>query len=891
MPQNRPAIPADVERQVLIDAGHRCVVCGCELPLERAHIIAWSQSKDHSAANLLCLCANCHGRADTEGWGAATLREYKQRPWVIRARSEEGAFHNALSPLHQLPPPPADFTGRTAVLAELRAAAATGGVTISGLRGMGGIGKTALALKLAHELAHQYPDAQLYLDLQGVSTQPVTPAQAMAHVIRAFHPDTRLPESEAESGALYRSALHGQRALLLMDNAAGAEQIRPLIPPEGCLLLVTSRFFFHLPGLQVHDLDEMPPEEARALLLRIAPRIGDQAARLAGICAGVPLALRQAAGTLAERPDLTPATYAERLASGKARLGLIEASLSLSYDLLPEETACHFRTLAVFPATFDAPATAAVWALELEPAEATLGDLVRRSLVDGDDGRYRLHDLARVFADSRCSDEERTQAHRRHASHYRAVLAEANALYLRGGPDLLRGLRLFDLEWTNVRAGQAWAADHIAGDQAAAELTWKYPDAGKYYLDLRLHPTQRIGWLDIALTAARQLGNRSWEGYALGNLGLAYADLGETRRAIELYEQALAIVREIGDRHGEGQTLCNLGNAYADLGETRRAIEYHEQDLTIAREIGDRRGEGQTLCNLGNAYAALGETRRAIEYHEQDLTIAREIGDRRGEGQTLGNLGNAYAALGETRRAIEYNEQSLAITREIGDRRGEGLTLGSLGLAYADLGENRRAIEYHEQSFAIANEIGDRRGEGNATGELGSAYWRLGETRRAIELYEQQLAITREIGDRRGEGNATGNLGIAYWRLGETRRAIERYEQQLAITREIGDRRGEGNATGNLGIAYADLGETRRAIELYEQYLAMTREIGDRIGEGSAGWNLGLVLEKMGEIGRATEMMQVRVDYLREIGHPDAETVAAYVEGLRARLALESGEA
>jgi len=693
MPQNRPAIPADVERQVLIDAGHRCAVCGCELPLERAHIIAWSQSKDHSAANLLCLCANCHGRADTEGWGAATLREYKQRPWVIRARSEEGAFPNPLSALHQLPPPPADFTGRTAVLAELRAAAATGGVTISGLRGMGGIGKTALALKLAHELAPLYPDAQLYLDLQGVSAQPVTPAQAMAHVIRAFHPDTRLPEREAETGALYRSTLHGRHALLLMDNAAGADQIRPLIPPEGCLLLVTSRFFFHLPGLQVHDLDEMQPEEARALLLRIAPRIGDQAARLAAICAGVPLALRQAAGTLAERPDLTPSVYAERLASGKARLGLIDASLSLSYDLLPEEAAYRFRTLAIFPATFDAPAAAAVWALELEPAEAALGDLVRRSLVDGDDGRYRLHDLARVFADSRCGAEERTEAQRRHAMHYRTVLAGADDLYLRGGPDLLRGLRLFDLEWTNVRAGQAWAADHVAGDQAAAELSFWYPHAGAYCFNLRLRPTERIGWLGIALSAARQLGNRSWEGNALGNLGLDYADLGETRRAIEYHEQHLAIAREIGDRRGEGNATGNLGLSYAALGETRRAIEFYEQQLGITREIGDRRGEGISMGNLGLAYAALGQTRRANELYEQHLAIAREIGDRRGEGNATGCLGNAYADLGETRRAIELYEQYLAITREIGDRLGEGIACWNLGLALEKLGEIGRAAE------------------------------------------------------------------------------------------------------------------------------------------------------------------------------------------------------
>ena len=665
MPQNRPRIPADVERQVLIEAGHRCAVCGAELPLERAHIIAWSRSKDHSAANLLCLCANCHGRADTENWGEETLRQYKQRPWVIRARIE-AAQNVAFSPLHQLPPPPADFTGREADLAELRAAVETGGVTISGVRGMGGIGKTALALKLSQDLTPRYPDAQIYLDLQGVSAQPVTPAQAMAHVIRAFHPDIRLPNSEAETVALYRSALHGRRALLLMDNAAGVDQVRPLIPPESCLLLVTSRFFFHLPGFQVKDLDEMPLEEARALLLRITPRIGNQADRIARICAGLPFALRQAAGALAERPDLSPASYAGRLESGKAQLGLIEASLSLSYNFLPGELTRRWRTLSVFPVDFDAPAAAAVWGLEQEPADAALGDLVRRSLIEGEDGRYRLHDLARVFAASRCEEEERAEAQRLHAVHYREVLRKSNRLYKTGGQALLSGLRLVDLEWANIRAGQAWVADHAASDPQWSELAFWYPHAGIYCLVLRLRPSEWIGWLETALKAARQLSNRSWEGAATGNLGLAYADLGKPHRAIEFHEQRLAIAREMGDRHGEENATGNLGNAYADLGETRRAIEFHEQSLAIAREFGNRRGEGDSMGSLGIAYADLGETRRATELFEQQLAIAKEIGDRRGEANACWNLGLALEKMGETSRATDVMQVSVDYEREIG---------------------------------------------------------------------------------------------------------------------------------------------------------------------------------------------------------------------------------
>src|SRR6185436_10645329 len=158
------------------------------------------------------------------------------------------------------------------------------------------------------------------------------------------------------------------------------------------------------------------------------------------------------------------------------------------------------------------PAAATVWGLEPEPADAALGELVRRSLVDGDEGRYRLHDLARVFADSRCREEERTGAQRRHAEHYRGVLAQADNLYFEGGPALLRGLRLVALEWANIRVGQAWAAGQAAGDQASAELAWWYPHAGIDCLLLRLRPMELIGWLEPALQAARQLGRRDWEG-------------------------------------------------------------------------------------------------------------------------------------------------------------------------------------------------------------------------------------------------------------------------------------------------------------------------------------------------------------------------------------------
>ncbi|HEX9941112.1 MAG TPA: tetratricopeptide repeat protein [Thermoanaerobaculia bacterium] len=380
----------------------------------------------------------------------------------------------------------------------------------------------------------------------------------------------------------------------------------------------------------------------------------------------------------------------------------------MSYELLAEDRQRLWCLLSVFPGTFDASAAAAIWELEIDPARDALGDLVRCSLVEWEEKeeRYRLHDLARQFADRRLEVGEREAAQRRHAEYFLELLGAVDDLYLEGGESVRVAVRLLDTEWGNIQAGQAWAAGRFQQDDTAARICDDYPNAGTFLLGLRRHPQEQIRWREQALAAARQLKNRTREGYHLGNLGIAYGVLGEFRRAIEFFEQDLAIAREIGDQRGEGQTLSNLGLAYADLGETQRATEFYEQALAIACKSGDRQGESNALGNLGIAYADLGEPRRAIEFYEQDLAIAREIGDRRGEGQTLGNLGLAYAALGETRHAIELYEQQFAITREIGDRRGEANANWNLGIAIEKTGDLARAAELMQVLVDYLREIG-----------------------------------------------------------------------------------------------------------------------------------------------------------------------------------------
>jgi len=298
-----------------------------------------------------------------------------------------------------------------------------------------------------------------------------------------------------------------------------------------------------------------------------------------------------------------------------------------------------------------------------EEAGEWLDNLVRLNLLEYDGQRFDWHDLLREYAAGKAEAAQIQAARDAHASYYAAVAQQSKALYQQGHGGIAQGLALFDREREQLEAAFAW----LQTRREQAHTLLKLVGDGAYTGDLRFHPRQSIHWLEAQAQAARQLGNRQAEGAALGNLGRAYADLGETRKVIDHSEQCLAIAREIGDRRGEGNALNNLGNAYAHLGETRKAIDHHEQDLAIAREIGDRRGEGSTLGNLGIAYAHLGETRKAIDYFEQRLIIAREIGDRRGEGNALWNAALAYEVLGERDLALSHADLALAIYEAIED--------------------------------------------------------------------------------------------------------------------------------------------------------------------------------------------------------------------------------
>ena len=436
---------------------------------------------------------------------------------------------------NQIPRPPDDFKGREDEIREILSNFDKG-ATITGLRGMAGVGKTALALILAERLKDRFPDGNLILNLKGTTKSPLSAAEAMALVIHSYYPTDPLPENENELHGLYYSVLAGKHALLLLDNAADKEQVEPLLPPSNCAVLITSRNKFTLPGLKERDLDVLPPAEARELLLEIAPRIGSRADSLADLCGYLPLALRNAASVLAERKDVDVKDYELSLNDKKARLGLIEASFSLSYDLLRPIRKKHWCRLSVFPEDFDLNGGMAVLKMVRDASSEALSDLVKWNLiilippVDSEEERYRMHDLARLFAESRMGSLERDDAKQRYTKHYLKVLSDADTLYEKGGKYILSGLMLFDREWANIKEGQAWAKVMMrditerkvkSNLMFALKMANSYPNDGANVLALRLHPQEEIRWLETALTAARLMKAPHFEGGHLGNLGMA----------------------------------------------------------------------------------------------------------------------------------------------------------------------------------------------------------------------------------------------------------------------------------------------------------------------------------------------------------------------------------
>jgi tetratricopeptide (TPR) repeat protein len=724
----------------------------------------------------------------------------------------------------ELPPRLAGFTGRTAELDRLRLALGSNrrdgrAVVISAIAGMAGVGKTQLAIHAGHLLAREKPfDRVLFVNLRGFHPDPAQPPADPAAVLDGFLrllgvPGQQIPHDLAARTAAYRARLAGTRTLIVLDNAADTDQIRPLLPDTpSCPVLVTSRRSLTDLHPATHlTVDVFSQAEAQAFLARAVaggpvgpdPHAPDRIARRCGL---LPLALGLIAAHIQATPGWTLTDHADRLDERHHQRHLdtgVKLALDLSYQQLPADRQRLLRLAALHPGQdLDAYAAAALTDTDLPTAKANLDRLRRDHLLQpAAPGRYTLHDLVRGYATSRAGDEdpppERRTALTRLFDYYLATTAIAMdtldpaekhrrpRIPPPGTPapalaDPDTALAWLDTERLTLVAVAAHTATHSWPTHTTRlSATLSRYLAGGYYTDaLIVH-----GHAHHAARVSRDPAGRA---HVLARLGATQMQLGRHERAVEHFQQALTLSRQAGDPSGQARALTGLGVAEARLGRCGAAADYHDQALPLCRQAGDRVGEASALKFLGIVEVRLGRYQRAGDHFQHALTLSQQAGDRAGEAGAMCGLGVVEVRRGRYGPAAEYFHQALTLYRQLGSRTGEGWALEGLGTVHTRLGRPAEATEYHRQALAIFRETGDRDGESWALNSLGEAAHTNRSSTDALTHHTDALTIATDTDDRDQQARAHTGLGHAHHTLGNLARARHHYQHALTRYTDLG---------------------------------------------------------------------------------------------------------
>jgi tetratricopeptide (TPR) repeat protein len=731
-----------------------------------------------------------------------------------------------------LPPSVIDVTGREAEVAAVLELLGVDGlqgakaVIISAVAGKPGVGKTTLAVHVAHRLGGEFPDGQLYVNLQGAQAQPLDPGAVLARFLRALGMDgSSIPDGLEERAERYRMLLADRRVLVVLDNAAGEAQVRPLLSGSpNCGVLVTSRGrLTGLEGARLVDLDVLSPEAAVELLGRVAGpgRVAaepDAAAAIVGYCGRLPLAVRIAGAWLAARPAWTLARLAERLADEHRRLDElaagdleVRASIALSYRALPDRQQRAFRRLGLLEAP-DFPAWVAAAVLDLDPArgEDLVDALVDTQLLEtgGIDQvgqvRYRFHDLLRVYARERAlSDDdpaERTAALMRGFGGWLLLAGQAATVVKAGTLGLAHGGAqrwppgpaiggLVDAEplaWFEAERTSLVAAVHQAASGGLDELAWDLAGCLARFFAVRSYFDDWRRSQEAGLAAARRIGDRTGQAHLLRGLGLLHNEQDRLDAAAACFEQARALFVDVGDRAGEAGALDDLGVLHQLRGHTDLALACLEPALAIFAEAGDSVGVANVRFSLGMVHLDQGNHEQAEACLEAARPVLEAAGDRYTLGQLLRKLAQLHRTRGVLDQAATALDRCLAVDRALGDRLGEALTLQSLGELQRQQDRRDLAQATLEQALAALRELGYPYGEALALRSLGLLHLSGGHPRQALADLGASLGLWQRLGRPRNEAQTLTGLGDAYAAAGERAAAEVAWGEALTIFQELG---------------------------------------------------------------------------------------------------------
>jgi tetratricopeptide (TPR) repeat protein/DNA-binding XRE family transcriptional regulator len=835
---------------------------------------------------------------------------------AARRRAPPGgpAASGATGTMRTLPRDIDSFTGREGEVRKLAGtASARGAAGIYAIDGMAGVGKTALAVHVAHLLRDQFPDRQLFIDLHAHTPgqDPVPPEAALAGLLTAVGLDARyLPDDLDARAGLWRHKLASQRVLLVLDNAASSAQIAPLLPGgEDCLVLVTSRRHLgDLPGPAVPVLlDALPPDQAHEMFVRLAPgaAVGPVAAvqalvRLAGY---LPLAVSLLARVYARHPswtlaDLTAETSASLLTLA-AEKHSVAAAFEVSYRYLPPGQQQFFRRLGLHPgSTIDAYAAAALAGVPLDEAGGQLNALHGEGLLtEVGYHRYGMHDLIRRYAEDLAAADpaaDRDQALGSLMGYYQGAGAIADALMARQPrsmpgpvghtappvavptlPDRAAALSWARAERVNLLACLDYATltgQHARVVALTAAVAALLRQDGPWAYAITQHA--------VAVQTALHLGDRQGHANALDDLGVVLRLTGKYPAAAEAQEEALRIYRDLGDRQGQANALNHLGTLRSLTDDYRPATEALEAALGICRDLGDRQGQADTLNHLGVVLRLTGNFRGAAEAQEEALSIFRDLGNRQGQANALNYLGAVRRRVGDYPGAAEAQQAALSIFRDLGNRQGQANALNYLGAVLQQTGDYPGAAQAHEEALSIYRDLGNLLGEANALAELGSVRRQTGDYRSAADAQQEALSLYRGLGDRLGQANALYELGIVRRLTGDYPAAARMLEASLNICRKLGDRGSEAEALDELGTLRRVRGDLDGARACHRKALDLAREIHSSWDEARALAGLGRCALAVGDTVEAEAGLRQAREIFQRIGAAEAVSMAAELDAL-----------
>jgi tetratricopeptide (TPR) repeat protein/transcriptional regulator with XRE-family HTH domain len=778
---------------------------------ETAVLLAGALGLSGTVAELFVAAARGRGRAQD----------------VMAARRGTALRAFAAAATRGLPRDVASFTGRQADLDRLaeglESLAAGGGVVgICAIGGMAGVGKTTFAVHAAHRLADHFPDGQFYLPLHAHTRgqRPVDPADALSSLLlTAGVPAAAIPPGLEARAARWRDHVADKKILLLLDDAASHEQIRPLLPGTGgsLVLLTSRRRLAALGDAIVVSLDTLAPQEASALLIRLAGRPelqpGDVAVgEITRRCGYLPLAIGLIASQLRHHPAQTPDSVAASLAAATDRMELmraenlsVAAAFDLSYQDLSQSLQRLFRRLGLIPGpTFDVYAAAALDDAGLGEARRQLDELYDQHLITEPAlGRYQLHDLlrehARIMATRTAAAADSEMAIGRLLDYYlHTVLAAGWYFATRASIDRrpppgntsAQAPSLATLEQAAVWLEAERANLHAAADYAATRGHSRHaiaiPAAMSGFLAARGHWDQSAALHQSALTAARGAGDRRGEAATLGELGIVQRETGDYPAATASLAQALALYRDIGDPAGQAYALNQLGFLRVVTGNYPAAAASHQQALALACRADDRLTEAAALSHLGLVQQLTGDYPAAAASLQQALALCRDLGDLPGQAYALNSLGVVQQETGDYPAAAATQQQALALFDDLGYLLGQANALNDLGLVQQESGNYPAAAASHQQALTLFGDLGNRLGQAEALNRLGELATRTAGTPRARGYHTRALAIARDISAAPEEARALEGLGRAHVQDGNHGEGLDCLRQALTIYQHIG---------------------------------------------------------------------------------------------------------